>query len=174
MRARRWLVGGVIFTVVGGSFTAARHQPEPPVPSTRQPTLAGSETSSASFSAAAERLELVELRKTRASRSRPLSRPSLRKAKIPKSSGAAAWANTRAAIAVAECESGRDGSARSHTGKYRGKWQMDADFWRTYGGLKFASSPDRASVAQQDIVAYRGYLARGWQPWTCARIVGII
>ena len=88
-------------------------------------------------------------------------------------SKASQWAQTRSALAVAECESGRDGSARSHTGKYRGKWQMDASFWATYGGLKYASSPDYASVTEQDEVAYRGFLARGWQPWTCARIVGI-
>jgi hypothetical protein len=86
---------------------------------------------------------------------------------------AADWASTRAARAVAQCESGNDRSARSHTGKYRGKWQMDADFWRTYGGLRFAASPELATEAEQDEVAFRGFVARGWQPWTCARIVGV-
>jgi hypothetical protein len=44
---------------------------------------------------------------------------------------------------------------------------MDADFWETYGGLKYASRPELASETEQDAVAYRGWLARGWQPWEC-------
>lgn len=76
-------------------------------------------------------------------------------------------------MAVKECESERDGSWAHHYGAHRGYWQMDADFWRTYGGLEFASHPDYASESEQDLVAYRGYLARGWEPWTCARIVGV-
>jgi hypothetical protein len=50
---------------------------------------------------------------------------------------------------------------------------MDADFWRTYGGLRYAHAPELASTTQQDLVAYRGFLDRGWQPWECARIVGV-
>jgi hypothetical protein len=50
---------------------------------------------------------------------------------------------------------------------------MDADFWATYGGRRFAQSADYASRYQQDVVAYAGYRARGWQPWTCARILGL-
>ncbi len=59
----------------------------------------------------------------------------------------------------------------SSTGKYRGKWQMDADFWQTYGGLQYASRPDAASEAEQDAVAYRGWQARGWQPWECRKVL---
>lgn len=46
---------------------------------------------------------------------------------------------------------------------------MDADFWRTYGGRVFANTPDRATEVEQDLVAYRGWLKRGWQPWTCKK-----
>jgi hypothetical protein len=51
------------------------------------------------------------------------------------------------------------------SGKYRGKWQMDSAFWRTYGGLKYAPTPDRATCHEQDLVAFRGWQSRGWQPW---------
>jgi hypothetical protein len=75
-------------------------------------------------------------------------------------------------LAVARCESYPDGPrAVSLTGKYRGKWQMDASFWRTYGGLSFAETPERATEVEQDLVAYRGYLARGWEPWTCRKVL---
>lgn len=48
---------------------------------------------------------------------------------------------------------------------------MDADFWKTYGGLQYASRPEMASEQEQDAVAYRGWLARGWQPWTCRSVL---
>jgi len=80
----------------------------------------------------------------------------------------AAWAASPKAIAVAKCESGGNPTVVSRTGKYQGKWQMDDRFWASYGGLAFASDPQYASEAQQDEVAYRGWLARGWQPWSCA------
>lgn len=50
-------------------------------------------------------------------------------------------------------------------GKYRGKWQMTAGFWKSYGGLDFAPRADLATCEQQDQVAYKGWQARGWQPW---------
>lgn len=87
------------------------------------------------------------------------------------SSGSAAWASSWAARRVAECESGGNPRAVNPSGKYRGKWQMDRSFWRTYGGLRFASRPDLATEAQQDEVAYRGWLARGWQPWSCRSVL---
>jgi len=80
----------------------------------------------------------------------------------------AAWAASPKAVAVAKCESGGNPTVVSRTGKYQGKWQMDDRFWQSYGGLQFASDPQFASEAQQDEVAYRGWLARGWQPWSCA------
>jgi len=51
------------------------------------------------------------------------------------------------------------------TGKYQGRYQMDDNFWRAYGGLKYAPNPHQATCHEQDLVAYRGWLARGWQPW---------
>lgn len=80
----------------------------------------------------------------------------------------AAWAASPKAVAVARCESGGNPTVTNPSGKYQGKWQMDDSFWRSYGGLAFASDPHLASEAQQDEVAYRGWLARGWQPWSCA------
>lgn len=118
----------------------------------------------------------------RASRSRPLlpkvSSPSgpvtvaVPESKVtPTSTGSAQWARSSAARAVAECESGGNPRAVNATGKYRGKWQMDRDFWRSYGGLRFALLPDLALEGEQDEVAYRGWLARGWQPWECRKVL---
>jgi colicin import membrane protein len=92
-----------------------------------------------------------------------------RNAGAPTSFGSsAAWAASPKARAVANCESGGNPSITNPSGKYQGKWQMDDSFWRSYGGLAFASDPHYATEAQQDEVAYRGWLARGWQPWSCA------
>ncbi len=66
---------------------------------------------------------------------------------------------------IAIKESNRRCKAVNRTGKYRGRWQMDRNFWASYGGKKFAKRPERASCAEQDLVAYRGWIARGWQPW---------
>lgn len=77
-----------------------------------------------------------------------------------------AWVNSATARRIIRAESGGNCRAVSPGGKYRGKWQMDRSFWRTYGGLAYASTPDRASCAQQDIVAHRGWVARWWQPWS--------
>lgn len=96
--------------------------------------------------------------------------------------GAAAWAHSAAGFQVSNCESGDrhafdvatryNGNAHLQ-GYYQGKWQADADFWRTYGGLQYASSPVGATESEQDAVAYRGYQARGWGPWECAGIMGL-
>lgn len=85
------------------------------------------------------------------------------------STGFSTWRGSHAYLAVRDCESGGDYGAVSHTGKYRGAWQMDASFWSTYGGLKYASRPELATPLEQDMVAYRGYLSRGWQPWSCRK-----
>lgn len=99
---------------------------------------------------------------------------------VSRGTSAYAWAHTTDAIKVANCESGDrsswdhyNGNPHLRDGKYHGKWQMDADFWATYGGKQFASDAADASEAEQDIVAYKGYQARGWQPWTCSRIMGV-
>lgn len=67
--------------------------------------------------------------------------------------------------AMARCESSGDPRAVSASGKYRGLYQFDADFWRTYGGLSYAKRPENATVREQTIVAQRGYAARGRAPW---------
>lgn len=99
---------------------------------------------------------------------------------VSRGTSAYAWAHTTDAYKVANCESGDrstwdhyNGNPHLRDGQYHGKWQMDADFWRTYGGLAFASDAADASEGEQDIVAYKGYLARGWEPWSCSRIMGV-
>ena len=76
---------------------------------------------------------------------------------------AAGWAFLR------NCESHNNYRAVSASGKYRGAYQMDPSFWRTYGDGS-ASTPDRATPASQDAAAYRGYLARGASPWTADNV----
>ena len=72
--------------------------------------------------------------------------------------------------ALAQCESSGNPRAVNRSGKYRGAFQMDAAFWRTYGGLTYAARPDLATYAQQLAVAQRGYAARGRSPWPeCGR-----
>jgi len=62
-------------------------------------------------------------------------------------------------------ESYRNCKAVNRTGKYRGRWQMSSAFWKTYGGKQFASKPEKASCRDQDLVAYNGWIVRGWAPW---------
>lgn len=108
----------------------------------------------------------------RASRSGRISTPErlagmntvVRKYWIP----AQGWAQRPKTRAVIACESSNRVNAVSRTGKYRGLFQMDRNFWRSYGGLTFAPTPDRASRAAQNYVAYRGFVSRGWAPWACA------
>lgn len=108
-------------------------------------------------------------------------RPAIRR--MP-ATGGMGWAHSRAAYLVSNCESGDrsapdvgsryNGNASLRDRAYSGKWQMDADFWATYGGLAYANNAADASESAQDGVAYRGFLARGWQPWECASIMGVI
>lgn len=66
------------------------------------------------------------------------------------------------------CESTNNYSAVSASGKYRGAYQFDLRTWRSVGGT---GDPAAASRFEQDYRAYRLYLARGWQPWSCRRVV---
>lgn len=100
----------------------------------------------------------------------PASRPGVRR-RNPPDRGFAAWAHSAATVRIFRCESGWDPRAVNPSGKYRGLIQADADFWATYGGLVYAPRPDEASGVEQLRVAYRGWRARGWRPWSCARIV---
>ena len=81
------------------------------------------------------------------------------------------WASLR------RCEggSGNPYLAVNPSGKYRGAYQMDRNFWRAYGGDPAYLSPPRweqAPPAMQDRVAFAGYRARGSAPWpVCGRFL---
>jgi hypothetical protein len=76
---------------------------------------------------------------------------------------AGSWARLRM------CESsGRYDVAAAH-GHY-GAYQFDLPTWRSVGGTGY---PHRASPREQDYRALYLYRMRGWQPWTCARMLGL-
>lgn len=81
------------------------------------------------------------------------------------------WATSWTATQISYYESRNNCKDVSSGGTYRGKWQMDAQFWATYGGLKFASRPDLATCEQQDIVAHNGWVSRHYQPWQTYSLV---
>jgi len=69
-----------------------------------------------------------------------------------------------------QCESGGRYNIVSASGKYYGAYQFDLSTWRSVGGTGL---PHRASPAEQDFRALYLYRMRGWQPWTCARMLGL-
>jgi hypothetical protein len=82
--------------------------------------------------------------------------------------------DVRAALErIAQCESGGDptihgqGPAVGHYGKY----QFDLPTWQSVGGT---GNPADAPEAEQDARAYALWRMRGFQPWECAYILGII
>lgn len=75
------------------------------------------------------------------------------------------WVKSPTAKFLKKKESSNNCKARGYKGKYLGTWQMNAGFWKTYGGKKYASNPTKATCREQDLVAYRGWLDRGWSPW---------
>jgi hypothetical protein len=75
------------------------------------------------------------------------------------------WRVSAFARFISMKESHRNCKAIGRSGKYRGRWQMSPAFWKTYGGKQFASKPDKASCRDQDLVAYNGWIVRGWAPW---------
>lgn len=77
-----------------------------------------------------------------------------------------AWPRVAACIRSYESDTAGGYRAVSPSGKYRGAYQMDNDFWLAYGGdPALTGIHERASVEEQDAVAYRGWLARGLAPW---------
>ena len=74
-----------------------------------------------------------------------------------------AWASLR------RCESGGNYAVVARNGHY-GAYQFDRSTWRSVGGT---GSPERASRLEQDYRALTLYRMRGWQPWTCARKLGL-
>lgn len=69
-----------------------------------------------------------------------------------------------------QCESGGRYNVVSANGRYYGAYQFDAGTWRSVGG---AGLPHQAAPAEQDFRALYLYRMRGWQPWTCARKLGL-
>lgn len=74
------------------------------------------------------------------------------------------WARLR------QCESGGRYDIVSANGRYHGAYQFDLGTWRSVGGTGL---PHQASPAEQDFRALYLYRMRGWQPWTCARTLGL-
>ncbi len=79
--------------------------------------------------------------------------------------GLAVWQSSVHGKTIAQRESGGRCTAVSPGGAYRGKWQVSATFWKGNGGTAFAASADLATCAQQDLVAYRGWVTSWWMPW---------
>lgn len=74
------------------------------------------------------------------------------------------WARLR------HCESSGRYDIVSASGKYYGAYQFDLPTWRSVGGRGL---PHQAAPAEQDFRALYLYRMRGWQPWTCARTLGL-
>ena len=79
------------------------------------------------------------------------------------------WVTSPTAIYLKRVESNNNCKSTGSKGKYQGTWQVNAGFWETYGGLKYAKKASKASCQEQDLVAYQGWLARGWSPWPPAK-----
>jgi hypothetical protein len=79
------------------------------------------------------------------------------------------WVNSPTAKFLKKKESSNNCKAVGYKGMYLGTWQMSAGFWNTYGGKKYAPKANLATCQQQDLVAYKGWLARGWSPWPPAK-----
>ena len=79
------------------------------------------------------------------------------------------WVKSPTAKYVKRVESRNNCKATGSKGKYQGTWQVNAGFWKTYGGLKYAKKASKATCREQDLVAYKGWKARGWSPWPPAK-----
>ena len=67
------------------------------------------------------------------------------------------------------CESSNNYQINTGNGYY-GAYQFDLATWRSVGGSGY---PNQAPAAEQDARALMLYRLRGWQPWTCASILGL-
>ena len=77
----------------------------------------------------------------------------------------AAWLRSPHGRAIVDRESKGKCTVLSYNGLWRGKWQMTLGLWRGNGGLAFAEAPEKATCAQQDLVAHHVWVAAGWGPW---------
>ena len=79
---------------------------------------------------------------------------------------------------IKQCESGGNYAAVNSAGYY-GAYQFGAGAWNSIAssigrGDLVGVRPYKASPADQDTLAQALYSSRGWQPWGCARIVGLL
>jgi resuscitation-promoting factor RpfA len=72
-------------------------------------------------------------------------------------------------LRLRKCESGDDYQINSGNGYY-GAYQFSLSTWKSVGGKGF---PSDASPGEQDARALILYRERGWEPWTCAKILGL-
>lgn len=80
------------------------------------------------------------------------------------------WRPSAYLSAILACIRKYEGGYRSVSsgGTYHGAYQMNEDFWLTYGGDPIYVNPDRweqAPPRMQDWVAARGFARRGLSPW---------
>ncbi len=68
------------------------------------------------------------------------------------------------------CEAGGRYDVVAGHGGYYGAYQFDLPTWRSVGGTGY---PHLAAPREQDYRALYLYRMRGWQPWTCARSLGL-
>ena len=79
------------------------------------------------------------------------------------------WVNSPTTKYLKYVESKNNCKSTVGKGKYQGTWQVTKGFWKKYCGRKYAKKASKASCEQQDRVAYRGWLDRGWSPWPPAK-----
>jgi hypothetical protein len=75
------------------------------------------------------------------------------------------WAASVHGRGIAYRESHLSCTVVSANGSWRGKWQMTKSLWKSYGGLTYAATPEKASCLAQDKVAYRVWIVSWWGPW---------
>jgi hypothetical protein len=68
------------------------------------------------------------------------------------------------------CESSGRYAVNTGSGYY-GAYQFDLSTWRSVGGTGY---PHEAAPAEQDYRALYLYRMRGWQPWECAGMIGLV
>lgn len=84
-------------------------------------------------------------------------------------SSASADPSANAWLQLRLCESSNRYDIDTGNGYY-GAYQFDLSTWASVGGT---GKPSDASPAEQDYRALVLYRMRGWQPWTCAVMVGL-
>jgi hypothetical protein len=75
------------------------------------------------------------------------------------------WQKSKHGREISWRESNNRCDVVSSDGINHGKWQMTLQLWRSYGGPKFAKTPERATCLEQDRVARRVWIDQWWGPW---------